>query len=122
MKKYECKIVTKIALSFLLVISMISPYFTVVRAETETIGVGEAVNQFDPTIVKSNVTVEGYIVGFAKSETSYSVIADSDTNIAIADTPDETDVTKMLYIQLPSSYRANFGLFTNPSNLGKKLE
>ncbi|WP_339279980.1 chitobiase/beta-hexosaminidase C-terminal domain-containing protein [Lysinibacillus sp. FSL P2-0066] len=122
MKKYECKIVTKIALSFLLVISMISPYFTVVRAETETIGVGEAVNQFDPTIVKSNVTVEGYIVGFAKSETSYSVIADSDTNIAIADTPGETDVTKMLYIQLPSSYRANFGLFTNPSNLGKKVK
>ncbi len=83
---------------------------------------GEAVNQFDPTIVKSNVTVEGYIVGFAKSETSYSVIADSDTNIAIADTPGETDVTKMLYIQLPSSYRANFGLFTNPSNLGKKVK
>lgn len=122
MKKYECNIVTKIALSFLLVISMISPYFTVVRAETEAIGVGEAVNQFDPTIVKSNVTVEGYIVGFAKSETSYSVIADSDTNIAIADTPGETDVTKMLYIQLPSSYRANFGLFTNPSNLGKKVK
>ncbi|MFK5708057.1 chitobiase/beta-hexosaminidase C-terminal domain-containing protein [Lysinibacillus boronitolerans] len=122
MKKYECKIVTKIALSFLLVISMISPYFTVVRAETEAIGVGEAVNQFDPTIVMSNVTVEGYIVGFAKSETSYSVIADSDTNIAIADTPGETDVTKMLYIQLPSSYRANFGLFTNPSNLGKKVK
>ncbi|MEQ6048989.1 chitobiase/beta-hexosaminidase C-terminal domain-containing protein [Lysinibacillus capsici] len=122
MKKYECNVVTKIALSFLLVISMISPYFTVVKAETtEAIGVGEAVNQFDPTAVKSNVTVEGYIVGFAKSETSYSVIADSDTNIAIADTPDETDVTKMLYIQLPSSYRANFGLFTNPSNLGKKV-
>ena len=71
--------------------------------------------------MKSNVTVEGYIVGFAKSETSYSVIADSDTNIAIADTPGETDVTKMLYIQLPSSYRANFGLYTNPSNLGKKV-
>ncbi|WP_313471278.1 chitobiase/beta-hexosaminidase C-terminal domain-containing protein [Lysinibacillus sp.] len=123
MKRYKINFVSKIALSFLLVISMILPYFTVVKADsTEAIGVGEAVNQFDPTTVKSNVTVEGYIVGFAKSETSYSVIADSDTNIAIADTPGETDVTKMLYIQLPSSYRANFGLYTNPSNLGKKVK
>lgn len=123
MKRYKINFVSKIALSFLLVISMILPYLTVVKAETtEAIGVGEAVNQFDPTTVKSNVTVEGYIVGFAKSETSYSVIADSDTNIAIADTPGETDVTKMLYIQLPSSYRANFGLYTNPSNLGKKVK
>lgn len=123
MKRYKINFVSKIALSFLLVISMILPYLTVVKAETtEAIGVGEAVNQFDPTAVKSNVTVEGYIVGFAKSETSYSVIADSDTNIAIADTPGETDVTKMLYIQLPSSYRANFGLYTNPSNLGKKVK
>ncbi len=123
MKRYKVNFVSKIALSFLLVISMILPYLTVVKAETtEAIGVGEAVNQFDPTTVKSNVTVEGYIVGFAKSETSYSVIADSDTNIAIADTPGETDVKKMLYIQLPSSYRANFGLYTNPSNLGKKVK
>ncbi|WDV08701.1 chitobiase/beta-hexosaminidase C-terminal domain-containing protein [Lysinibacillus irui] len=123
MKRYKINFVSKIALSFLLVISMILPYFTVVKADTtEAIGVGEAVNQFDPTTVKSNVTVEGYIVGFAKSETSYSVIADSDTNIAIADTPGETEVTKMLYIQLPSSYRANFGLYTNPSNLGKKVK
>ncbi len=126
MKKYEFNFVSKIALSFLLVISMILPYLTVVKAETtEAIGVGEAVNQFDPNSARNNVTVEGYIVGFVKGETSYSVIADSDTNLAIADTPGETDVTKMLYIQLPtspSSYRANFGLKINPSNLGKKIK
>lgn len=123
MNKYGINFVSKITLSFLLVISMVLPYLAVVKAETtEAIGVGEAINQFDPTSVRKGVTVEGYIVGFAKSETSYSVEAESDTNIAIADIPGETDVTKMLYIQLPASYRANFGLFTNPSNLGKKIK
>ena len=49
MKKYECNIVTKIALSFLLVVSMISPYFTVVMAETEAIGVGKrSINLIQP--------------------------------------------------------------------------
>lgn len=123
MKRFEFNAVSKVALSFLLVISMILPYLVVVQAETtEAIGVGEAVNQFDSTSVRKDVTVEGYIVGFAKSETSYSVGADNDTNIAIADTPGETDVTRMLYIQLQGLDRANFGLYTNPSNLGKKVK
>lgn len=123
MKKYEFNAVSKIVLSFLLVISMILPYLAVVEAETtEAIDVGEAVNQFDPASAKKNVTVEGYIVGFAKSESSYSVEAETDLNIAIADTPGETNVKKMLYIQLPNSYRAEFGLQTNPSNLGKKIK
>lgn len=122
MKNSGLNYVSKIALSFLLVLSMILPYMAVVEAETTgAIGVGEAISQFDPASVKSDVTVEGYIVGFAKSETSYVVEAETDTNIAIADTPGETDVTKMLYIQLPSSYRAEFGLKTNPGNLGKKV-
>lgn len=126
MKKTRFTYVSKIALSFLLVISMILPHFAVVQAETtEAVTVGEAINQFDVTSVKVGVSVEGYIVGFAKSETSYVVDAETDTNIAIADTPGETDVTKMLYVQLPSSpasYRAEFGLKTNPSNLGKKIK
>ncbi|WP_079524677.1 chitobiase/beta-hexosaminidase C-terminal domain-containing protein [Solibacillus isronensis] len=117
--------VSKIVLSFLLVLSMILPHFSVVKAETTgAIGVGDAISQFNPDSVKPDVTVEGYIVGFAKSETSYVVEAETDTNIAIADTPGETDVTKMLYIQLPSSpasIRAEFGLKTNPGNLGKKV-
>lgn len=125
MKNSGLNYISKIALSFLLVISMILPYFAVVEAEaTGAIGIDEAISQFDPASVKPDVTVEGYIVGFAKSETSYVVEAETDTNIAIADTPGETDVKKMLYIQLPNSpasIRAEFGLKTNPSNLGKKV-
>jgi len=58
MKKNEFNFVSKIALSFLLVISMIMPYLTVVKAETtEAIGVGEAVNQFDPNPLLAEVTI-----------------------------------------------------------------
>src|SRR5690606_22109523 len=125
MKNSGFNFVSKIALSFLLVISMILPHFAVTKAETTgAIGVGDAISQFNPASVKPDVTVEGYIVGFAKSETSYVVEAETDTNIAIADTPGETDVTKMLYVQLPNSpasIRAEFGLKTNPGNLGKKV-
>ncbi|WP_155590489.1 chitobiase/beta-hexosaminidase C-terminal domain-containing protein [Lysinibacillus cavernae] len=50
MKKYEFNFVSKMALSFILVISMMLPYLSVVKAETtEAIGVEEAVNQFDST-------------------------------------------------------------------------
>lgn len=125
MKNYGLNFISKIALSFFLVLSMILPHFAVVKAEaTGAIGIDEAISQFDPASVKPNITVEGYIVGFAKSETSYVIEAETDTNIAIADTPGETDVKKMLYIQLPNSpasIRAEFGLKTNPSNLGKKV-
>ena len=58
MKKNEFNFVSKIALSFLLAISMIMPYLTVVKAETtEAIGVGEAVNQFDPNPLLAEVTI-----------------------------------------------------------------
>lgn len=125
MKNNGLNYVSKIVFSFLLVLSMILPHFSVVKAETTgAIGVGDAISQFNPASVKPDVTVEGYIVGFAKSETSYVIEAETDTNIAIADNPGETNVTKMLYIQLPNSpasIRAEFGLKTNPSNLGKKV-
>ncbi|WP_339175205.1 chitobiase/beta-hexosaminidase C-terminal domain-containing protein [Solibacillus sp. FSL R5-0691] len=125
MKNSGFHFVSKIALSFLLVISMILPHFAVAKAETTgAIGVGDAISQFNPTSVIPGVTVEGYIVGFVKSETSVLKEAETDTNIAIADTPEETDLAKMLYIQLPSSpasIRAEFGLKSNPGNLGKKV-
>src|SRR5690606_31252189 len=125
MKNSGLNHVSKIVLSFLLVLSMILPHFAVVNAETTgAIGVGDAISQFNPASVKPDVTVEGDIVGLANSETSYGIEAETDTHIAIADNPGETDVTKMLYLQLPTSSaynRAEFGLKSNPRNLGKKV-
>lgn len=122
MKKSGIDLFSKVALSLLLIISMILPHFAVVKAETTVIGVGEAISQFEVSSKKPNVTVEGYIVGNATGEKSYVVEAVNDDNVAIADTPSETDVTKMLYIQLQAPNKVKFGLKTNPSNLGKKIK
>lgn len=71
-------------------------------------------------------TVQGYIVGQPTSEkTVLFSDFDGDTAFAIADSKDEKDVTKMLYVQLPktpSELRANFGLKTNPTAAGKYVK
>jgi 2',3'-cyclic-nucleotide 2'-phosphodiesterase (5'-nucleotidase family)/predicted extracellular nuclease/putative cell wall-binding protein len=71
-------------------------------------------------------TVEGYIVGYTNSGPSYDFEApfSADTNFAIADKADETDPSKILPVQLPSSptsLRAKFGLKTNPDIVGEKI-
>ncbi|MGM9945859.1 MAG: DUF6359 domain-containing protein, partial [Lysinibacillus sp.] len=68
-------------------------------------------------------TVEGYIVAYTAGVKSYHFTAPfrDDNNFAIADSPDEKDLTKLLPVQLTSGYRAQFGLSTNPSNIGKKV-
>jgi len=75
--------------------------------------------------------VTGYIVGWAdmssvyyiNAETSkFEVPATANTNMLIAATPDVTDYTKCLGIQLPSgTVRNALNLQSNPGNLGKKV-
>lgn len=76
-----------------------------------------------------NATVEGYIVGVVKSgDGSNITYAHSgpftvDTNLALADNPNETDKSKIIPVQLPSgSIRTALNLKTNPANLGKKIQ
>jgi 2',3'-cyclic-nucleotide 2'-phosphodiesterase (5'-nucleotidase family) len=103
-----------------MLISMILPY----RAQAaETISVAEAIANNTGT-----ATVTGYIVGYTTSggngKATYDFEApfDADSNIAIADSPNEKDATKILPIQIPSgSFRPIFGLLTNPTNIGKKV-
>lgn len=68
-------------------------------------------------------TVEGYIVGYTVSGTNidFEEPFSADTNFAIADSADEKDVSKILPVQLPSSFRSKFGLMTNPDIVGKKV-
>lgn len=81
--------------------------------------VAEAVAKQDNSVA----TVQGYIVGQPTAATTVQFTAFSgDTAIAIADNVAETDTTKMLYVQLPSSFRANYGLKTNPSIIGKFIK
>lgn len=68
-------------------------------------------------------TVEGYIVGHAKGTNSYNFQAPfgDDYNFLLADDPNERNTSKLLPVQITSSYRGQFGLKTNPDLLGKKV-
>jgi len=69
-------------------------------------------------------TVQGYVVGQPTSATTVLTVATGDTAIAIADTAGETDTSKILYVQLPTTpaaIRADYGLKTNPTKIGLKV-
>lgn len=102
-----------------MLISMVLPY----RAQAaETISVAEAIANNTGT-----ATVEGYIVAHTtggsggKSSFDFEAPFGNDFNLAIADSPTETDPTKLLPVQLPSSFRSEFGLATNPEIIGEKV-
>lgn len=67
-------------------------------------------------------TVQGYIVGQPISEkTVLTSNFTGDTALAIADTPGETDTTKMLYVQIVAAFRSEFGLKSHPENMGQQI-
>ena len=69
-------------------------------------------------------TVSGYIVAHTTASNSYDFEAPfgNDFNIALADSPNERDNAKLLPVQLPASFRAAFGLQTNPDIIGSKVQ
>ncbi len=94
---------------------------TLTAAEVDTpISVSDLITQNNPG---GDLTVEGYIVGYVVSKTNVSRDRlDADTNFAIADTIDEIDPAKMAFVQIPSgNLRSEFGLQTNPNNIGRKV-
>ena len=81
------------------------------------------VSQAIQTQNNSAQTVEGYVVG--KPISSSTVVKSSfpdDYALAIAERSSETDSSKMLYVQIPSQFRSQFGLKTNPDLMGAKLK
>lgn len=68
-------------------------------------------------------TVQGYVVG--QPTATNTVITSgfpNDYALALADSPSETSLAKMLYVQIPSSFRSAFGLKSNSSQMGKKIK
>ncbi|MEK3853814.1 endonuclease [Cytobacillus sp. FSL H8-0458] len=68
-------------------------------------------------------TVQGYVVG--QPTATNTVITSrfpNDYALALADSPTETSLAKMIYVQIPSSFRSAFGLKSNPSLMGKKMK
>ncbi|WP_456277479.1 DUF6359 domain-containing protein [Bacillus sp. AK128] len=69
--------------------------------------------------------VQGYIVGTVSGSKSFDLETPftSTTNIALADSPTETDITKMIPVQLPSgSIRTALNLVDNANNFGAKVQ
>jgi 2',3'-cyclic-nucleotide 2'-phosphodiesterase (5'-nucleotidase family) len=100
---------------FVMLIGLVLPY----RAQAaEPITVAEAIANNSGT-----ATVVGYIVAHTTSGPTYNFTGSfvDDYNFAIADSPTETDKSKILPVQIPSNFRSTFGLKSNPSNIGKKV-
>ena len=68
-------------------------------------------------------TVRGYVVG---QPTATSTVVRSgfpnDYALAIADSASQTATSSMLYVQIPSTFRTQWGLKTNPSLMGKQID
>ncbi|MGN7247619.1 endonuclease [Janibacter anophelis] len=71
----------------------------------------------------STQTVRGYVVGqpVATDQVVTSRFP-SDYAIAIAASPSESDTSRMLYVQVPSALRSQWGLAANPDLVGEQVD
>ncbi|MEU4390926.1 endonuclease [Kribbella sp. NPDC023855] len=87
-------------------------------ATTANLTVSAAIQQQDGSVA----TVEGYVVG--QPTAANTVIRSNftgDTALALADSAAQTSTASMLYVQIPTSFRAQYGLQSNPGLIGTKI-
>ncbi|MCK6256459.1 DUF6359 domain-containing protein [Fictibacillus sp. KIGAM418] len=125
MKTKSYKKVFSLALIMVFIASMLSPMVSSKAIAADVISVSDAIS----SNTGSDKTVEGYIVGAVKGGSGTSISFQlsapfiQDTNLAIADSPNETDKTKILPVQLPAgAVRDGLNLKAHPENLGKKVQ
>ena len=108
-------------LSFLLLLSFTG---TLAQAEeTASMSVEKAIQVFKQQ-GKTKGIVEGYIVGYTQSSSKYTKdpAKFDDTNVAIADSPNETNPDKIMPVQLPKGdVRTAVNVKDHPENIGKKV-
>jgi endonuclease I len=71
----------------------------------------------------ASATVRGYVVG--QPTATNTVIRSNYPNdyaLALADSASQTSTSSMLYVQIPSAFRASWGMQSNPSLLGKQID
>ncbi|WP_327000213.1 endonuclease [Dactylosporangium sp. NBC_01737] len=94
----------------------------VVMTSTAAVAADLSVSQALAAQDGRSASVVGYVVG---QPTATSTVLRSgftgDTALALADSASETGTTRMLYVQITASYRASFGLQSNPSLMGRRL-
>ncbi|MFK3961552.1 endonuclease [Guptibacillus hwajinpoensis] len=99
-------------------------YFTITPSFADGSGTSSSPFSVNQGIANQGSTgsVEGYIVGKPVSTSSVTTSDFSDDYaIAIADQVNETNVNEMLFVQVPSTFRSDFGLQSNPSLLGETV-
>ncbi|HZX08243.1 DUF6359 domain-containing protein, partial [Kribbella sp.] len=83
-----------------------------------TITVATAIGRQD----SSTASVTGYVVG---QPTATSTVVRSnfpnDYALALADSASQTSTSAMLYVQIPTAFRASYGLQSNPGLLGQQI-
>ncbi|WP_242530594.1 endonuclease [Nocardioides aromaticivorans] len=93
------------------------------RPDTAAAATPITVTQAIATQNSSVATVRGYVVG---QPTATSTVVTSgfpnDYALALADSPGTTSTSQMVYVQIPSAFRASFGLRSNPSLMGKQID
>jgi len=71
----------------------------------------------------ASASVRGYVVG---QPTATSTVIRSnypnDYALALADSASQTSTSSMLYVQIPSAFRASWGMQSNPSLLGRQID
>jgi 2',3'-cyclic-nucleotide 2'-phosphodiesterase (5'-nucleotidase family)/endonuclease YncB( thermonuclease family)/ribosomal protein S20 len=118
MNRIQFKRLTSLLVIFTFVVGFLTPAIPSVKA-AEVITVAEAIANNSGT-----ATVEGYIVAHTTGTNSYDFEAPfgSDYNFAMADTANETDPSKIFPVQITSEFRSQFGLQTNPTLIGEKVQ
>jgi 2',3'-cyclic-nucleotide 2'-phosphodiesterase (5'-nucleotidase family) len=104
---------------FTLLVGYAVPAVQTASAAEDYITVEQAIGNNSGT-----ATVKGYIVGTTKGTNNYQFEGtfSPNTNIAIADQPNERDPAKILPVQLPlGAVRNAVNLVDNPGNLGKEV-
>ena len=95
---------------------------------TDTLSVAEGIT-LQSEDEYNQACIRGYIVGYSKGNksvtfpdataTSYEKVRE---NVVIADDINETDLTKIIIVELPKGYiREDVNLYDNPQNLHKRL-
>jgi endonuclease I len=71
----------------------------------------------------ASAVVRGYVVGQpTATDTVIRQGYTADTALALADSPSQTSTGSMLYVQIPSAFRASYGLQSNPTLLGSRID
>jgi endonuclease I len=113
-------LVTSLVLSLVLASALlVSPSGTAPARAATPLTVSQAIGQQ----TGATQTVRGYVVG--QPTATNTVVRSgfpSDYALAIADSASTTSTSSMLYVQIPSAFRSQWGLRTNPSLMGKQID